>query len=219
MKPSKIEKYDLVDIVKLGMKEGKSSRAIAIECSDKAPEPISHTAVSKYMKYLEESTKQIRKDVVQKNRSVQLQLIRQDIDIIQLQYRTTAALLEKFETVANLPDLFDQRMTELATNVAGEDGADPDYLHAWKNGLIEELRRRVQEMTAINRELRENSKFLVDLREKVFQYDLTVQFIDLFVDVFRRMAPDACDHALQEVMTNPRMQRIVEMYRQSRGDG
>ncbi|MNJ81918.1 hypothetical protein D3C77_809780 [compost metagenome] len=52
---------------------------------------------------------------------------------------------------------------------------------------------------------------MADLREKAFQFTLLTEFLDLFVEVFARESPEACDRALAAISTNPRMQRILEM--------
>lgn len=213
MKQSKIEKYNLVDIVRKGIKAGKSSRIIAIECSAIAPEQISHNAVNAYIKYLKESDKHVRKDVVQRNRSVQLGLIKQDMDIIALQYRTTSALLERFDMIDTLPDTFEKRMAALEA----QEEMNPEYLKAWAKDFSDDLKRNVQNIAILNRELRENSKFMSELREKAFEFNLVQEFIYLFMEEFKKVNPEAYEIANQKIAANPRLQRIVEQQDQMRG--
>lgn len=204
---SKIEKFNLQKTVADAIAKGKSARQIAEICSRQAKQSISHVAVSEYIRTI--NPKEKREEVAKSTTRV-AQIVSFDIDIMQMQLRTTSALLERFEFVDELPKMFEEQIGRLESTLQAGD-ASAETLNNWKIGFVDELRRNVQSITVINRELRENSKFMADFREKSFNFDLSKEFVDIFINSFRSESPEACDAALQKVLANPRMQRIVEV--------
>lgn len=207
---SKIEKFGLEKLVAEMLAAGKSSRQIAEACSKKAKESISHVAVNDYIKTIDQVKK---KDIIVKEPSRVERITNFDLDIIELQYRTTSVLLERFEFINKLPDMFEQRFAALQDKT----DKDADYLETWKQGFVIELRRNIQNVTSLNRELRENSKFMADMRSKAFEFDLIQEYLYLFMEVFRKADLEAYETASAQIAANPRMQRIVEQQQQLRG--
>jgi hypothetical protein len=207
---SKIEKFGLENLIAEALAAGKSSRQIAELCSKKAKQAISHVAVNEYIKTIDLVKK---KDIIVKEPSRVERITNFDLDIIELQYRTTSVLLERFEFINKLPDMFEQRFAALKE----KPDKDTDYLEAWKQGFVIELRRNIQNITSLNRELRENSKFMADMRSKAFEFDLIQEYLYLFMEVFRKANLEAYENASAQIAANPRMQRIVEQQQQLRG--
>jgi hypothetical protein len=219
---SKIEKHGCQVIVAAGLRcdPPKSTRQIAEECSEWAGEKISHTAVARYIDSLNQVEQRKKKEVIVQDRRRVLKTVNQEIDIIQLQYQTTDRLLKRFEMVDDLPEYFQERMEELIEKMLNQ-GADfnsVNYLEKWQQQVEGELRRKVYEVTSLNRELRENSKFLAELREKAFEFSLIQEYLSLFMDIFQEAAPAAFEMAIQKISANPRMQRIVDQQRELRGE-
>lgn len=207
---SKIEKFGLEKLITEALAAGKSSRQIAELCSKKSKQAISHVAVNEYIKTIDLVKK---KDVIVKEPSRVERITNFDLDIIELQYRTTSVLLERFEFINKLPDMFEQRFAALQDKT----DKDSDYLESWKQGFVIELRRNIQNITSLNRELRENSKFMADMRSKAFEFDLIQEYLYLFMEVFRKADMEAYEIASAQIAANPRMQRIVEQQQQLRG--
>lgn len=177
----------------------------------KVKDTISHMAIVRYLESLNTQPSKPTRSVAEVKSERMVRIIERDIDLIELQYRTTTVLLDRFEYVTMLPEMFERRMSQIIDSLKKESEADAEFLHRWKISFADELRRNVQSITSLNRELRENSKFMSDLREKAFEFKLWKEFTDLFIDAFRQRAPDACDLVLQDIAMNPRMQRIIEM--------
>lgn len=217
-RPNKVEQHKLQKLIATALSQGKSTRQIAADCSRAAGESISHVAIARYIETIDKGKKKLE---VVKDASRVANIVNFDIDIIQMQYRTTTALLERFEFVDNLPRMFEERMNEMAGGL--KEDADPDYLHRWKIGFVDELRRNIQSIALLNRELRENSKFMAELREKAFEFNLIQEYLYLFMEVFRKSEvaqygkSEAFELANQQIAANPRMQRIVEQQQQLRG--
>ncbi|MFD7521429.1 hypothetical protein [Paenibacillus chitinolyticus] len=202
-----------------------SLRQIAEECSRAAKQQVSYGAVTRYVEAQQNTispAEQKKAAVVKVNSRVE-RLANFDLDIIELQYQTTAALMDRFQTVDELPDIVDNRIDALAHELK-RSGQDPDYISRWGVAFVQELRRNIQSIATLNRELRENSKFMADLREKAFEFNLIQEYLYLFMDVFKKTclemyeSDEAHERAMQLIAANPRMQRIVEQQQKMRGE-
>ncbi|MEK4030709.1 hypothetical protein MKZ02_19525 [Pseudobacillus sp. FSL P4-0506] len=216
---SKIEKFGCEEIVLRGIRSDppKSTREIAKECSEWAGEAISHTAVARYVESLNQMQQQ-KKEVIKQDQRRVLKHVNQEFDIIQMQYQTTERLFKRFELIDDLPEYFKDQMDEVIDKIV-EGGADPEYLEMWREDFERELKRKVYEITTLNRELRENGKFLADLRERAFEFSLVQEYLSLFMDIFKEASPEAYTLAIRKIAANPRMQKIVEQQELLRGDG
>lgn len=226
-RPNKIEQYKLQNVVARCLSSGITSvRKIAFECTNEVKkkgikDEISHTAVARF---LEASKYEKPAAPVEKKKAAVTQvsgrverIINFDIDIIELQYKTTNILLERFNFITELPDMFERRMDQLIESMKPDSGSDQDYWTRWKMSFADDLRRNVQTITSLNRELRENSKFMADMRSKAFEFDLIQEYLYLFMEVFRKANLEAYEAASAQIAANPRMQRIVEQQQQLRG--
>jgi hypothetical protein len=202
---SKIEKFECEPIVANGIRSGKSIRVIAKECSEWAGEPISHTAVARYIELLNEQ----KKEVVVSNERALVNVVHQDFDIIQTNLHLANRLLERFNFIDNLPEYFEENIHELVHQLR-DSGENPEYLEQWASVVHQELRRKVYEITAISKETREHMKLMVDLKERVYQFELMGEYLNLFMTIFQKYNADAFEKAMQEVSGNPRMRQIVE---------
>jgi hypothetical protein len=219
---SKIEKYGCQEIVLAGLRADppKSTRQIAEECSEWAGEKISHTAVARYIDSLNQAEQKQKKEIIQQDKRRVVKVVNQEFDIIQLQYKTTERLLKRFELVDNLPEYFKEQMDDLVEKMITSDLVEfnYEYLEEWRARFENELKRKMYEITSLNRELRENSKFLADLREKAFEFSLIQEYLSIFMDIFQEASPQAYNTAIQKIAANPRMQKIVDQQMQLRGE-
>lgn len=229
-KPMKIEALGLQSIVAAGLLEGKNPQQIAEECSKAAKQPISNMAVRRYIEAMEGSASVMmapakasakppdkRREQAVKSVPERVQrLVDRDIDLIELQYRTTAALAERFEWISSLPENFERRMQQLH-DLLRQEGTDTTTLDHWGLAFTLELRRNIGNMAVLNREIRENARFMASLREKAFEFNLIQEYLQLFMEIFREASPEAYEIAEQKIAANPRMQRIVEQQKELRG--
>lgn len=116
-------------------------------------------------------------------------------------------LMKRFQFLDDLPDHFEERMQELEHQVVQEGGANPLYLASWPQAMNAELRRKVYELTSLSKEIREHMKLMMDLRERVMKFDLTSEYLNLFMAHFREAAYEL---AVGRVAANPRMVRAFE---------
>lgn len=220
---TKIEKFGCEEIVLRGIRSDppKSTRDIAKECSEWAGETISHTAVARFVESMNQMQQQ-KKEVVKQDKRRVLKHVNQEFDIIQMQYQVTERLFKRFELLDDLPEYFKDRMDELIDKIATvheDEGVVPlEYLEGWQEAFEKETKRKVLEVATLNRELRENSKFLTDMRSKAFEFSLIQEYLSIFMAIFKEASPDAYMTAMQKIAANPRMQKIVEQQELLRGD-
>jgi hypothetical protein len=245
-KPLKIVQLNLQAVVAAGINAGKNPQQIAEDCSAAANQKISHMAVVRYLEATGGKAGAIRAakeaekhrlafDPKRPKRPASLEVRREqshkvarildrDIDLIELQYQTTQTLAGRFDWILDLPDIVEARFQQLADELR-DGGVDLDYtaMSQWAAGFAEDIRRNVSTLATLNRELRENSKFIAELREKAFEFNLIQEYLFLFLDAFRRAEAEihgssaAFEWAEQHIAANPRMQRIVEQQRELRG--
>lgn len=221
-RPSKIEMLGCQEIVINGYKNDLAEREIAKQCSEWAGEPISHNAVRRWYEVYNEEQQGHKKALILEDKRRILKTVHQELDIIQLQLRTTETLLERFKLVDTLPDMFNDRIEKLIERLTenGEEFKYVAYIEKWQHEFEVELRRKIYEITALNRELRENSKFLAELRAKAFEFSLIQEYLAIFMDIFREESKDgAYERSVQRIASNPRMQQIVDQQRLISGGG
>lgn len=231
-KPLKIEQLGLQSVVAAGLRDGKNPQQIAEDCTREAKAPVSNMAVRRYLEAMETAalspaqrgaepvstvipTEQ-KRQAFRKEPDRVARLVERDIDLIDLQFRTTQALADRFDWIADLPDMFERRVIMLR-DMLKDDGVEVSALDRWGIGFTLELRRNIGNMTALNRELRENARFMASLREKAFEFSLIQEYLSVFMDIFRAENPEAYEIAEQKIAANPRLQRIVEQQQQMRG--
>lgn len=221
-KPSKIETLGCQEIVWAGVRDEKPVRKIAEECSEWAGEKISHTAVAKYVKEKGSAEQAAKKEVIKAHQRRILKTVNQELDIIQTNLDATKRLIERFELVDDLPNMFKEQMDELIDKLVGELETDFNhvkYLENWQLRFEDGLRRKVSEIAILNREVRENMKFLVNLREKAFQFELVSNFVDLFMDIFKEESKDgAYERAVIRIASNPRMKQLSDQLKAFKSD-
>jgi hypothetical protein len=100
--------------------------------------------------------------------------------------------------VLELPELLETRLGQLASDLRGKGKVIDTELHdRWSAGFVEDLRRNVTTVSMLNRELREKSKFIATLREKDFEFNLVQEYLLGFMEIFRRINPEAYEEAEQ----------------------
>jgi hypothetical protein len=222
-KPSKIDVFGCQDIVWAGVRNGRSMRDIAKDCSVWAKEGISHTAVAKFIKDRESAEQATKKEAIVADRRRVLKTVHQELDIIQTNLDATKRLIERFELIDDLPKMFSKQMEELVDRLADDAMAEVDYVsyvEGWQLKFEVELRRKVMEITTLNREVRENMKFLVSLREKAFQFELVQEYIGLFMEIFEEESTDgAYERSITRIASNPRMKQLADQQKLYTGGG
>jgi hypothetical protein len=221
-KPSKIEKFGCQEIVWSGVRNEKSVREIAEECSEWAGESISHTAVANFIREKESAEQAAKKEVILADRRRVLKSVHQEIDIIQTNLDATKRLIERFELVDDLPIMFKDSMDDLAKRLLDNEAEFSyiNYIINWQTKFENELRRKVGEIAILNREVRENMKFLAQLREKAFQFELVQEYIRLFMEIFQEESKDgAYERSVVRIAANPRMKQLADQQRLFTGSG
>ena len=212
---SKIEEHKLESYINdlLFENDSISHMEIARLCSIEAKVDISNMAISRYMETKKTNNQSQRKKIVASDSRRVLKVVNQEIDIIQTNLDTTKRMIERFELVDDLPKLFREEMDELINKLTlgDSDFKYRDYIETWQASFEYELKRKVGEISILNREVRENMKFIVSLREKAFQFELVQEYIRLFMEIFEEESKDgAYERAVVRIASNPRMKQLAE---------
>jgi hypothetical protein len=213
---SKIEEFKLESFIDdiLFENENIADTELAKRCSLKAKTEISNMAIKRYLESKNQGEQIKKKEVIKTDQRRVLKVVNQEIDIIQTNLDTTKRMIERFELVDDLPKLFRDEMDELVNKLMLSDSSDfkyVDYIATWQSSFEIELRRKVAEISVLNREVRENMKFIVSLREKAFQFELVQEYIRLFMEIFEEESKDgAYERAVVRIASNPRMKQLAE---------
>jgi hypothetical protein len=212
---SKIEEFKLESFIDdiLFENENIADTELAKRCSLKAKTDISNMAIKRYLASKNQGEQIKKKEVIATDQRRVLKVVNQEIDIIQTNLDTTKRMIERFELVDDLPKLFRDEMDELINKLtlADSDFKYRDYIETWQSSFEYELKRKVGEISILNREVRENMKFIVSLREKAFQFELVQEYIRLFMEIFEEESKDgAYERAVVRIASNPRMKQLAE---------
>ncbi len=223
---SKIEEHQLEDIIsRMSLKDGLSSRDIASKVSEMVHDEISYKAIQRFLDAKKQQpAQQLKKAVIKEDKRRVLKTVHQEIDIIQTNLDATKRLIDRFALVDDLPTMYKEHMDELMDRLMSSGMAEKNYvsyLESWQGKFEHELRRKVGEIAILNREVRENMKFLVALREKAFQFELVSEFINLFMEIFKEESKDgAYDRSVIRIASNPRMKQLADQLKLfTGGDG
>lgn len=218
-RPNKIEQYDCVEIVRAGLNQGKSTRQLAEECSEKAGVSISHVAVARYIETLEKRDKRQAVAVTMEDRRRVIRNIKQQYDIIQSQLDVSHRMYEQLQTLDDFPSRLDDMHKKLEATIAAT-GRDINFkvISSYYDSIKSELANYLQELALINREVRENNKFLTQLQEKIYDFGLVQEFIEIFMSEFEREDSAAAARVLQKITANPRMAELVREQRRRKGE-
>ncbi|MBU5314305.1 hypothetical protein KQI38_19975 [Tissierella carlieri] len=79
------------------------------------------------------------------------------------------------------------------------------------------ISRNIKDYTMLTREVRENNKFLSELKEKIYDFQLVQGFISIFISEFEKYDSAITEKALKEISNNLRIKWLAEEQRRIRG--
>jgi hypothetical protein len=220
----KIEKYQLEALVhKLAnQKEPLSRSDIAKECNRVLKEQgiddkVSPMAVQRFLEAL--PAKQA--EVVKTDMRMIKTTIRQNYNIIESQLRVSQKMYQQLDLLEDLPKLIQEQYERLMDVIEISEGPDIIYpIKEYFKAIKKSFAREVGILATINREVRENNKFLTQLQEKIYEFSIVQEFIKRFLEGFQAKAPEVFAVVIQDIAKDPYMQKLVEqqMMYQAKGD-
>ena len=218
-RPAKIEQYNCVDIIREGLDQGKSTRQMADECSQRAGTSISHVAVARYIVTLQKKDKRQAVSVTLEDKRRVVRTIKQQYDIIQSQLDVSHRMYEQLETLDDFPQRLDDLHKKLEATLEATGGkVNFKLVESYYDSIKSELLNYLNELALINREVRENNKFLTALQEKIYDFSLVQEFIEIFMNEFEREDREAFARVMQRITANPRMAELVRAQRRCKGE-
>lgn len=213
-KLNKIEKYKLEDFFYQQLEQNKkiSNVDLAKLCNAELThkgidDSITNMAIARFRN----RQKEAKIAVIKADKRRVQKAVNQDFDIIQSQITLCQKMFDQLNIIEDFPDRTDRHFKHLENTI--EKSGNPEWLlESIRNYLTsykKDFQNYIMELTAVSREIRENNKFMVDIRAKVHDYNLVQEYIKIFVEEFHKENPEACANVLQKLAGNPRLRELA----------
>ena len=215
-RPSKIEKYGLQDKVLKLRNNGKTYKEIANIVMKEDKVKISEMAVLRWVEKHEEKVDEKAVEVIKGDKRRVAKSINQTYDIIQTQLDVSQRVLNKLDGIESISEIVEEvsqtairLMREMGVRVTPEEFA---------YNIEKNISRNIKDYTMLTKEVRENNKFLSELKEKIYDFQLIQEFISIFVSEFDKYDPVITQKVLKEISNNPRMKWLADEQSRIRGE-
>ncbi|WP_432400968.1 hypothetical protein [Wukongibacter sp. M2B1] len=212
---SKIEKYGLQNRALELRNNGKSYNEIAITLSKENNVKLSSMAAKRYFDNFSQLVDKKTVEVIKEDKRRVVKSINQTYDIIQTQLFISQKVLEKFNDVESIADTV-EKVSDTAINIMKEMNIKISP-HEFAVNIEKSISRNIKDYVLLTKEVRENNKFLSDLKEKIYDFQVVQEFISIFIDKFQERDPQITQEILKEISANPRMKWLAEEQKRLRG--
>ncbi|WP_352404520.1 hypothetical protein [Sporanaerobacter acetigenes] len=213
---TKIEKHELQDKVIKLRNNGKTYNEIASIVKKEDRIKISDMAVKRFLDKHGELVDEKAVEVIKEDKRRVVKSINQTYDIIQTQLDVSNRVLNKLDGIETISEIV-ERVSQTAISLMRDMGVriTPEE---FAYNIEKSISNNIKDYTMLTREVRENNKFLADLKSKIYDFQLIQEFISIFVSEFDKYDPATTQKVLREISNNPRMRWIAEEQRRVRGD-
>lgn len=213
---TKIEKHGLADKVIKLRNNGKTYNDIVITLKEEDDFEISNMAVKRFLDKHEEKVSEMAVEVIREDKRRVMKSVNHSYDIIQTQLDVSNRVLDKLDSVESISDTVEE-VSQTAIKIMRDMGVKitPEE---FAYNIDKAISRNIKDYTMLTREVRENNKFLADLKSKIYDFQLIQDFITIFISEFDKHDPVTTQKVLKEISNNPRMKWIAEEQRRIRGD-
>lgn len=214
-RPSKIEQHGLEDKILKLRNNDKTFNEIVDIVKEENNVKISAMAVKRWLDKHEDKVDEKAVEVIREDKRRVAKSINQTYDIIQTQLDVSQRVLNKLdgiESISKVVENVSQTAVRLMQNM-GVKVTPEDFAY----NVEKSISRNIKDYTMLTREVRENNKFLSELKEKIYDFQLVQEFISMFISEFEKHDPAITEKALKEISNNPRMKWLAEEQRRIRG--
>lgn len=213
---SKIDKAGLGEVVIDLKNKGKTFKEIALILKDKHNLKVSHTAVSNFLKNHESKVDKKAIEVIKQDERRVMKSVNYAYDIIESQLLVSNKVLCKLDGIDDIESLIKSTFEDALdyTEVIGVK-LTPDQFY---EGMAKRLSNNIRDYTMLTREVRENNKFLSDLKSKIYDFQLVQEFVNIFVQEFEKEDKVAARICLERVAANDRLRWLAEEQLRIRGE-
>ncbi|MEW8956689.1 hypothetical protein [Clostridium sp.] len=214
-RPTKIEKHGLQDKVIKLRNNGKTYNDIVITLKEEDNFKISEMAVKRFLDKHEEKVDDMAVEVIKEDKRRVMKSVNHTYDIIQTQLDVSNRVLNKLDGIESISEIVEE-VSQTAVRLMRDMGVritPEEFAYNIEKGISQ----NIKDYTMLTREVRENNKFLADLKSKIYDFQLIQEFISIFVDEFDKHDPVTTRKVLMEISNNTRMRWIAEEQRRIRG--
>lgn len=213
---SKIDKAGLGgEVIKLRNK-GKTFKEIALILKDNFNLKVSHTSVSNYVNNHEEKVDEKAIEVIKQDERRIMKSVNYAYDIIQTQLDVSNRVLNKLDDIDDMETVVKNTFNNAMdyTKIIGKK-ISPDEFY---EGVAKRISENIRDYTLLTKEIRENNKFLADLKSKIYDFQIVQEFINLFIKEFEKVDPAAAIKVLESIAANERLKWLAEEQIRIRGE-
>lgn len=214
---NKIEQYGLEQFVYDLLNKEVPHTEIAKLCTEQAGTSISNMAVKRFLEKEPEPDPEMIQVIKEDKRRV-VKAFNQHYQIIESQLEVSQRMFEQLRQLDEFPDQLEKMHQRLVELIEQKTDIPIMVIHKHYDGIKDSLCKHLSELALINREVRENNKFLMQLQEKVYEYSLVQEFVSIFLDEFRQESPEAHQRVVAKLAANPKLRKIVEEQKRLRGE-
>ncbi|WP_333637794.1 hypothetical protein [Tissierella praeacuta] len=214
-RPSKIEQYGLEDKILKLRNNDKTFNEIVDIVKEEDNVNLSAMAVKRWLDKHEDKIDEKAVEVIREDKRRVAKSINQTYDIIQTQLDISNRVLNKLDGIDDIESIIIKAAKDAFdyTEFIGHGIT----LGQFADSIGKRISDNIKDYTMLTREVRENNKFLAELKSKIYDFQLIQEFISIFVSEFEKYDPVTTDKVLKEISNNPRMRWIAEEQRRIRG--
>lgn len=212
---SKIEQYGLQDKILKLRNNDKTYNEIVDIVTKEDDVKLSAMAIKRWLDKHEERVDEKAVEVIKEDKRRVAKSINQTYDIIQTQLDVSQRVLNKLDGMESISEVVKDvsesaitLMKKLGVKITPEEFA---------YNIEKNISRNIKDYTMLTREVRENNKFLSELKEKIYDFQLIQEFVNIFISEFEKYDSAVTEKVLKEISKNPRMRWLAEEQIRIRG--
>ena len=124
-------------------------------------------------------------------------------DIIQTQLDVSQRVLSKLDGIERISEVVEE-VNEAAIRFMKDMGVRV-MPEEFAYSIEKNISRNIKDYTMLTREIRENNKFLSDLKSKIYDFQIVQEFINLFIQEFEKYDTETTLKVLEEIAANGRL--------------
>lgn len=215
-RPTKIEKHGLVDKVIDLRNNGKTYNDIVIIVKKEDNITLSDMAVKRFLDKYEDKVDEKAIEVIKEDKRRVMKTVNHTYDIIESQLDISNRVLNKLDDIDSIENIL-RDVSGVAIQLIKEQGykvSPGEFAH----NIEKSISKNIKDYTMLTREVRENNKFLADLKSKIYDFQIIQEFISLFIEEFEKYDKETTLKVLNEIATNNRLKWLAEEQLRIRGD-
>ncbi|WMM26672.1 hypothetical protein RBU61_08335 [Tissierella sp. MB52-C2] len=215
-RPSKIEQHGLEDKILKLRNNDKTYNEIVSIVKEEDNVKLSAMAVKRWLDKHEDKVDEKVVEVIREDKRRVMKTVNRTYDIIQTQLDVSQRVLNKLDGLESISEVV-ENVSETAVKLIQSMGIKitPEE---FAYNIEKSISRNIKDYTMLTREVRENNKFLSDLKSKIYDFQIVQEFINLFIQEFEKYDTETTLKVLEEIAANGKLKWLAEEQLRIRGD-